>query len=113
MMQASSRAFEISTPQMIFITVTYVRLRSSDCSVVRDNGEDPRLTHGCCRRGIGRHRRALWPVATGQSAKSLPSHILLDMQIQGVAAEAVPEWTPHPNPLPQGEREFTSTCAIA
>src|SRR6202030_2903105 len=44
----------------------------------------PGLTHGCCRRGVGRHRRALWPVATGQSAQSLPSHILLDMQIQGV-----------------------------
>ncbi|WP_247515996.1 hypothetical protein, partial [Bradyrhizobium sp. 190] len=34
--------------------------------------------------GIGRHRRALWPVATGQSAQSLPSHILLNGQIQGV-----------------------------
>jgi hypothetical protein len=44
-----------------------------------------RTTYGE-REQIGRHRRALWPVATGQSAQSLPSHILLNGQIQGVKA---------------------------
>ncbi|MEA2837319.1 MAG: hypothetical protein QOD89_1869, partial [Bradyrhizobium sp.] len=52
-------------------------------SVVRDNGEDPRLTHGCCRRGIGRHRRALWAGGHRPKAQSLTSHILLNGQIQG------------------------------
>ena len=47
---------------------------SSDCSVVRDMAKIPKLTHGCSRRGNGRHRHASWPVATGQDAKSLPSH---------------------------------------
>jgi len=81
---------------------------------VRDNGEDPRLTHGCCRRGIGRHRRALWPVATGQSAQSLTLHILLNGQIQGeLSTSPDVESPPHPNPLPanSGAREFTAFAA--
>jgi hypothetical protein len=60
-----------------------LRLRSTDCSVVPDNGNDPRPTRGCCQGGIGRRRRAAWPGATGQSAQPLPSHILLNGQIQG------------------------------
>src|SRR5215210_1770905 len=47
--QASSQDLETSTPQMLCITVTCLVCtidESSDCSVVRDNGDDPWLHHG-------------------------------------------------------------------
>jgi hypothetical protein len=60
--------------------------KPSDCSVVRDSGEDPRLTHGCCRRGYGRHRQASGWMAIQPEAPSLPSHKIVPVQIQGGGA---------------------------
>src|SRR5258706_13895173 len=57
--KASSQSFEISTPQMRCITITFlVRTigKPNDCSLVRENSDGPRLTNGCNLRGDGRHR---------------------------------------------------------
>src|SRR5947207_11222474 len=76
-MQASSWAFETSIPQMVFFTVTClvraIALQATVRSYVtwRRSQSSPTVDAG---GGNGRHRHALWPVATGQSAQSLPLH---------------------------------------
>ena len=60
-----------------------MRLEPSDYSVVRDEGEDPRLIHGCSRRGVGRLRQASNRMAIRFEAQSLPSHKVSSVQIQG------------------------------
>src|SRR5262249_27173063 len=57
----------------------FLRLRTSDCSVVRENSEDPRLSHGCSRRVDGRHRRARDLAAARPLATSILNRIRLHM----------------------------------
>src|ERR1700722_15816689 len=88
-MQTSSLAFETSTPQIVFFTVTCLVHAIGTQATVRSCvtwRRSQSLTHGCSRRGNGRHRHALWPVATGQSAKSLPSHKFWPCRYKGVSS---------------------------
>ena len=81
---------------------------SSDCSVVRDMAKIPKLIRGCSRRGNGRLRHAPWPVATGQGAKSLPSHKFWPCRYKGVpvyqvTSDSLRAPSPQPSPRKRGE----------
>ena len=70
-MQTSSLAFETSTPQIVFFTVTCLvhaigtQATVRSCVTWRRSQSSPTVVAG---GGNGRRRHALWPVATGQSA---------------------------------------------
>jgi len=89
-----------------------VRLEPSDYSVVRDAGEDPKLIHGCNRRGDGRLRHAAGGTAVPSAALSLTSHKINTVQIQGAAE--LTDHAPHPvlrttlSPQERGEGNNTN-----